>query len=659
MRHSADVRAGLPGQGLSSVVTATHSPPSPAPELGPPAVHSKRSEQGGRSTLPEHLARLLAAGALAAVVAGGLLALLGDAATAQDVWAGGVLVMLVPLSWSVASSLLRGDVGVDVIALLAMAGSLVLGQELAGAVIALMLAGGNELEATAGRRARRELTALLDRAPRIAHRDRDGRIEEVPVGALVPGDLVIVRAGDVVPVDGQVESAVAVVDEAALTGEALPVTRAWGAPVRSGSVAAGDAFAVRVTRDAAASAYGQIVKMVEAARADRAPFIRMADRYAVGFLALTLALAGGAWLASGDPVRALAVLVVATPCPLILAAPVAIVAGLARAARDGVVIKDGGALERLGRARSVLLDKTGTITAGTPVLQRVVCAHGWSPEQALRLAASADQLSAHAMAEAIVHAAEARGLALTRPEQVRERPGQGLEATVDGRRVAVGSPSWVREAGVTGLDALDGDVEAGSARVHVGVDGRAAAVLVLGDEIRAGAASLVSDLHAAGVEQVVMASGDRADVAARVGRELGIDRVYSELDPAGKVRVLRELQQHPELRPVIMVGDGVNDAPALALADVGVAMAGAGDTVSSQTADAVILVDRIDRLVTALRVSSRALDVARQSVLAGIGLSLVAMVVAAAGGLAPVAGALLQEGIDVAVILNALRARGG
>jgi heavy metal translocating P-type ATPase len=401
------------------------------------------------------------------------------------------------------------------------------------------------------------------------------------------------------------------------------------------------------------------VKMVEGARADRAPFVRMADRYAVGFLAVTVVLAAGAWLASGDAVRALAVLVVATPCPLILAAPVAIVAGLSRAARAGVVIKDGGALERLGRARSVLLDKTGTVTTGRPVLRRVDCASGLTADELLRLAASADQLSAHVLAEAIVHAAESRGLALAPPADVVERPGQGLEGTVDRRRVAVGSAGWLRERGVAGLAAFDGDVEAGSARVLVGIDGRAAGRLVLGDEVRPGAPELVADLHAAGVEQVVMASGDRADVAVRVGRELGIDRVHSGLEPAGKVDVLRGLQQHPELRPVVMVGDGVNDAPALALADVGIAMAGAGDTVSSQTADAVILVDRIDRLAAALRISRRALRVARQSVLAGMGLSLVAMVVAAAGGLPPVAGALLQEGIDVAVILNALRARHG
>jgi P-type E1-E2 ATPase len=307
----------------------------------------------------------------------------------------------------------------------------------------------------------------------------------------------------------------------------------------------------------------------------------------------------------------------------------------------------------------VLLDKTGTVTAGEPVLRTIEVAPGHGRDEVLRLAASADQLSAHVTAEAIVHAAEARGLRLAPPERVLERPGQGLEGVVEGRRVIVGSAGWLRDRGVAGIDAFDGALEPGSARVLVGIDGTAIGRLVLGDPIRPGAAELVADLHAAGIEQVVMASGDRADVAERVAVELGIDRVHADLEPAGKVDVLRGLQQHPELRPVVMVGDGVNDAPALALADVGVAMAGPGDTVSSQTADAVILVDRIDRLAAALHISRRALDIARQSVLFGMGLSMVAMGFAAGGALAPVAGAVLQEGIDVAVILNALRARRG
>jgi heavy metal translocating P-type ATPase len=606
--------------------------------------------------------RLLAGLLLGALLAGTALALSGASGAAQAVWGGAVVVALVPLSWSVARSLRRGDAGVDVIALLAMAGALVLGQELAGAVIALMLAGGNALEDAAGRRARRELTALLERAPRIAHRRRDGLLEEVPVDALRPGDIVAVRPGEVVPVDGVVAAGEAVLDESALTGESLPVRRVAGAPALSGTANAGGAFDLRARHGVADSAYSGLVRLVREAHAERAPFVRMADRYAAWFLPLTLAVAGAAWALSGDPVRALAVLVVATPCPLILAAPIAIVSGMSRAARRGVIVKDGGTIERLGRARSVLLDKTGTLTLGVPHVDRVVALDGFAADEVLRLAASVDQLSAHVLAEALVHHAQARGLRLELPEKVAERPGQGVEGRVGRWRVAVGSTAWLRERGYAdAAEALAGvsDGAAGRARVLVGVDGGVAGVLLMGDRLRDDARATLDGLRAAGIREVSLVTGDRRSVAEAVGREAGVDRVLAEQEPEDKLRVVRALKSDPERSPVVMVGDGVNDAPALALADVGVAMGPAGATVSAEAADAVIVVDRLDRLADAVRISRRALHIARQSVLAGMGLSLCAMALASAGLLAPLAGALLQEAIDVAVILNALRALRG
>src|SRR4051794_3143474 len=386
--------------------------------------------------------RFVAAGVLAALAAGGVLAVAGSTVAADAVWAAGTTLALVPLTLAVARTLRAGRAGVDVIALLAMAGALALGQELAGAVIALMLAGGNALEAAAGQRARRDLTKLLERAPRIAHRRDDGMLVEVPVDALVPGDVVIVRPGEVVPVDGRVQEGEAVLDEAALTGESLPVTRGAGEPARSGTLCAGGAVALRAERTAADSAYAALVRLVRDAQAARAPFVRMADRYAAVLLPVTLVLAGVAWAFSGDPVRALAVLVVATPCPLILAAPIAIVSGMSRAARAGVVVKDGAAIERLARARTVLLDKTGTLTEGEPGVERIVVLDGIAPDELLRLAASADQVSAHGLAEGLVHDAERRGLRLVLPRDVVERPGQGVDGRVDGRRVTVGSASW-------------------------------------------------------------------------------------------------------------------------------------------------------------------------------------------------------------------------
>jgi heavy metal translocating P-type ATPase len=605
----------------------------------------------------ERVALLLPGATAAAIAAGGVLHALGAPRAGDAVWAATVAVMLVPLGASVLRALARGDVGVDAIALLAMAGSLVLGEVLAGAVVALMLSGGNALEAAAGRRARRELTELLERAPRIAHLRREGAIEEVAVDAVVPGDLVVVRAGEVVPVDGVVAGGGAVLDESALTGEPLPARRAAGAAVRSGTSNAGEAFDLRATRPAAESAYAALVRLVTEAQARRAPFVRMADRYAAFLLPLTLAVAAVAWAASGDPVRALAVLVVATPCPLILAAPIAFVCGVSRAARHGIVVKGTPALEALGRARTVLLDKTGTLTLGVPSVERVAPADGIAADELLRLAASVDELSAHVMAEALVHDAERRGLRLSEARDVVERPGEGIEGGVDGRRVAVGSAAFMAARGVGGKPGPP----AGPGRAHVlvAVDGSLAGTIVMADRARPDAACAVADLREAGAQRVAMVTGDDRATAHAVAAGVGLEEVYADCRPGDKLALLEAIRRDPGSRPVVMVGDGVNDAPALAAADVGVAIAGAGATVSTEAADVVITVDRIDRVAAALRIGRRSLAIARQSVLAGMGLSLAAMVVAALGHLPPVAGALLQEGIDVAVILNALRALRG
>lgn len=599
---------------------------------------------------------------LFALVLGGVIHLFVPGQTGDLVWAVAIVLTLLPLTWSVARSLARGDVGVDAIALVAMAGALALGEYLAGAVVALMLSGGNALEAAAGRRARRELTALLERAPRIAHRRRDDKLEEVPVEEIRIGDRILVRAGEVVPVDGAVQSDSAVIDESTLTGEPLPVSHPRGSTVSSGTISAGDAFDLRATRTAAESAYAGIVRLVRDAEHQRAPFVRMADRYAAILLPVTLLVAGTAWALSADPVRALAVLVVATPCPLILAAPVALISGVSRAARSGVIAKGGATIERLGRARTVLFDKTGTLTHGRPEIEQVRSADGLPSEELLRLAASVDQLSAHVLAEALVHGAEARGIELVFPEGIAEEPGQGIEGDVEGHRVAVGSGEWLRRRGYSGATAatqqFGGSVEPGWARILIGVDGKLAGAILMADRIREDAGELTAALRATGVEHIALVTGDESAVGEAVGQSVGVDRVFTERSPEEKIDVVRQARELGD-GGVVMVGDGVNDAPALALADVGIAMGGIGATVSSETADAVIAVDRIDRVVDALRIGRRSLAIARQSVLAGLGLSFIAMGFAAFGYIPPVAGALLQEGIDVAVILNALRALKG
>ncbi len=603
--------------------------------------------------------RLLAIASLIGILTGGILALSGNGGAADVAWAATIVVMLVPLTWDVARALLRGDVGVDVIALLAMASALAAGEQLAGAIVALMLSGGNALEDYAAGRARRDLTALLERAPRVARRRSGDSWEEVPVDALVPGDLVLVRTGEVVAVDGTLHSGAAVVDESAMTGESLPVTLAPGATVRSGIANAGEPFEVLATRRAAESSYAALIRLVEAAESERAPFVRLADRYAVWFLGVTVVLAVVAWAASGDPVRAVAVLVIATPCPLILAAPIALVAGLSRAARAGVIIKGGAAIEGLGEARSVLLDKTGTLTAGAPRVQQIVALGEYGEDEVLRLAASLDQLSPHVLATALVRDATARGLHLEAPEHVREEPGGGIEGDVGGLRLCVGSPGFLKSRGYEAdapeprLDTLQDT--AGLARVMVGGGERLLGVIVMADHLRDDAASMVAEIRSAGIVQVAMVTGDREDIARSIAERIGIDQVYAECTPERKLEVVRTIRDTPGMGPVVMVGDGVNDAPALALADVGIAMGAAGSTISAETADCVITVDRVDRVATAVRLGRRTLQIARQSVLWGIGLSTAGMIVAALGYLPPVAGALLQEVIDVAVILNALR----
>lgn len=590
---------------------------------------------------------------------------LGDQPAAGDaVWRATLAVLALELALEVArTTLVERHMGVDTIALVAMVGALALGEELAGVVIGLMFSGGLALEEIATAQARRELTALIQRAPKFARLRVDGAIREVPVEQVRVGDVVLVRTGEVIPVDGTMVSAEGVVDTSALSGEPLPVTVDRGMPVLSGTANAGAPFDVRADRPAAESAYAALVRLVQQAETERAPLVRIADRYAGFFLPATLLVAGLAWALSGDPVRALAVVVVATPCPLILAAPIALVAGLSRAARAGVVVKGAGAIETLGQVRTVLFDKTGTLTVGTPEVQEVATQPGFESTELLRLAASIDQLSAHVLGGALVHATEEAGLELSVPTETHEDPGQGISGTVGGRRVAVGSRRFLRDEGVAAeelakAELLDGR-GSGEARVFVAVDGSLAGVIAMADELRRDAAGIVERLRSEGVRQVAMVSGDRRSVAERIGDELGVDRVYAEQSPEDKLQVIRRLREDPSLAPVVMVGDGVNDAPALALADLGIAMGVGGATVSSETADAVITVDRIDRVADALHAGRRSLRIARESVLAGMGMSLTAMGVAAFGYLPPLAGAVLQEGIDLAVILNALRALRG
>jgi heavy metal translocating P-type ATPase len=583
--------------------------------------------------------------------------LLGQAAWQDRTWAAFAIPVLIVLVYDIAASLRRGEVGLDIVAGLSMVAAIVVGEELAAAVVALMYAGGQFLEAFAERHARREMTALLARVPRTAVRHGTDGLEEVALDLIVPGDRLLIRQGDVIPSDGVVTSALAVLDQSALTGEPIPVQHHAGDEVMSGSTNAGEAFDLTVSQRAAESTYAGIVRLVEGAQRSKAPMSRLADRFAMIFLAITVLIAAAAWFFTGDPVRAVAVLVIATPCPLILGVPVAIVSGLSRAARNGILIKGGKAIEALARINSLVLDKTGTLTDGRAKVVAVEVSADADPADMLRLAASLDQASKHIIAQTIVAEAQSRRLKLAIPSKVVETPGEGVTGFVEGRSVMVGGIQFVMSKLPKGAGNLhQPSSTAGAVIVAVAIDGRLAGEIKLADELRSGTQTLLQQLRTLGVQRIVLATGDRRDVADAVTAGLGIDAVRSELTPDQKVLVVLSERKNGS---VMMVGDGVNDAPALAAADVGVAMGARGTAASAEAADVVILVDHLDRIVPAMEIARRSRFIALEGVFVGMGLSVIGMVAAALGYLTPVQGALIQELIDVAVILNALRASSG
>lgn len=589
--------------------------------------------------------------AIAGLVIGLALMFAGAKDLANLVWTLGVLPVLIALLIEILRSLRAGEVGLDIVAALSMSAALGFGETMAAAVVAVMYSGGTFLESMAEGRARREMHDLLSRVPRTATRHRNSGLEDVPLEDILPGDLLLIRQGDVVPVDGVIASQTAFVDTSALTGESLPVRLAQGAETMSGSTNAGAPFDLTATHPAKNSTYAGIVRLVEEAQRSKAPMARLADRWSLGFLIVTVLIAGTAWGLTGDPIRAVAVLVVATPCPLILAVPVALTAGLSRAAHFGVLIKGAGPLETMARIRTLILDKTGTLTDGRPQITRIDCQNTHSDTDVLRFAAALDQASKHPVAQAVVAAAKAKGLPLPLPTDVIEIPGEGVSGRVEDHAVVVGGTDLIAQHV---RDAVPHPAQsAGSVIVALAIDGQMAGHLVMADPLRTGTEAMLAGLRAQGILRIVLATGDRADVAERVTEGLGLDALRAGLSPDQKVLLVLSERKHG---PVMMVGDGVNDAPALAAADVGVAMGARGAAASAEAADVVLLVDQIDRLGPGIEIARAARRIAVESVVAGIGLSVLGMIAAAFGYLTPVQGALLQEVIDVAVILNALRA---
>jgi len=553
---------------------------------------------------------------------------------------------------------MRGHVGLDVLAVVAMVATLAVGEYVAALIIVLMLSGGEALEDYAGRRAKKELTALLDRSPQIAHvivhpdattsdEVRDAAADDVRIG-----DVLLVRPSEIVPVDGVLLTDSGTFDESSLTGESMPVARSAGEEVLSGAVNGSRAVRIRAIRRSADSQYQQIVALVRDAQESRAPVVRLADRFAIPFTAVSLVIAGAAWGISGDPTRFAEVLVLATPCPLLIAAPVAFLGGLSRAAKAGIIIKGGAVIEQLARVRSAAFDKTGTLTQGRPDLVEVRAAAGFDGDEVLRLAASAEQYSSHVLAEGIRRAADDRGLRIESATDAREVATNGVTATIGGRIVVVGKPAYVSSLA---SDAERADLEPGQAAAYVAIDGRFAGVLVLADDVRTESLAVVEWLGAHGVGRVVMLTGDARATAESIAHAVGITEVHAELLPPEKVHLAAELRP----RPVLMVGDGVNDAPVLAAADIGIAMGAKGATAAGDAADAVILKDSLAKVVDAVSIGRHTLRVAYAAIWIGIGISIALMLVAATGVIPAVAGALIQELVDLATILYALRALTG
>lgn len=553
---------------------------------------------------------------------------------------------------------IRGHVGLDILALVAMIATLAVGEYIASLIIVLMLAGGEALEDFASRRAKRDLSALLDRSPRVAHvllnaDDPTGaEIKDVPVDDVVVGDVLLVRPSEIVPVDGSLLTDTGSFDQSSLTGESMPVTREAGGKVLSGSINGNRAARIRAERSSVDSEYQQIVALVRAAEHSRSPVVRLADRFAIPFTAVALILAGTAWAISGDSTRFPEVLVLATPCPLLIAAPVAFLGGLSRAAKAGVIMKGGTVIEQIARVRSAAFDKTGTLTQGRPEVIDIRPSKGFSADEILQLAASAEQYSSHVLADGIRRAAESRGLLLRAVTDAREEATNGVVATIDERTVVVGKPAFV--AGLA-PGTTRAQLDVGEAAAYMAVDGRFAGVLVLADDIRPEAASVVSWLRAHDIDQIIMLTGDVRSTAEIVGQRVGIIEVRAELLPPEKVRLAREL----EPRPMMMIGDGVNDAPVLAASDIGVAMGAKGATAAGDAADVVILVDSLSGVVEAVAIGRHTLQVALTAVWIGIGLSLALMIVAMTGIIPAVVGAVTQEFVDLATILYALRALRG
>lgn len=559
---------------------------------------------------------------------------------------GFALILAAILAWDMVKQIMGGAWGIDLLAITAIVSTVLVGEYWAALIVCLMLSGGESLEDYAAERARSQLTGLLEGAPTIAHVldendvPRDADIDEVEVG-----ERILVRPGEVIPVDGVLESEVAYTEESSLTGEPLPVEHKKGEEVLSGGVNGSEAIVMKATARAADSAYQQIIKLVREAQDSKAPVVRLADKVAVPFTIISFIIAGVAFWISGDPVRIAQVLVVATPCPLLLAAPVAFLGGMNRAAKEGIIVKDSGTLERLSKIKTVAMDKTGTLTYGHPELVKILVGEGVDGRDVLAKAAAVESHSAHPLAAAVVSAAKEFDVSIPSASDVSETSGVGVSGKVDGKLVEVGSGRVLDEDGVAP------EPEPGQILIHVRIDKKWVGAFAMEDSLRVDAAITVESFKDFGVEHVIMITGDAKGTAESVANAVGINEVYPSLMPKQKVEVIEKA-----VHPVSAIGDGVNDAAVLTTADVGIAMGARGSSAASESADVVVMLDDIYRAARSVSIGQRTMKIAMQAIGIGVGLSVILMLIGATGVMPAVVGAFMQEVVDLACILWALLA---
>lgn len=571
-------------------------------------------------------------------------------------WLLGVIAIgeVLPLLWGMARALRDGTYGIDILAATAIVSSVLFHQYWAGMVIVLMLTGGEALEDYAESRAKFELSALLAKAPQKARVVRGRKLLDIAAAEVQAGDKIIIKPGELVPVDATVLEGNASFDESSLTGESLPQVKHLNDSLLSGSINIDGAITARALRPATESQYEQIIKLVRAAASSQARFVRLADRYSIPFTLAAFAIAGSAWIFSGQPIRFLEVLVVATPCPLILAAPVAIISGMSRSAKQGIIVKNGSALERFAQARTFAFDKTGTLTNGKLTIDSIKTYGNFTAEKVLAIAAAVEQNSNHLLAHAIVMAAQQRNVRYGKAKSIQETAGSGLRSMVSGQEVIIGQLGLMRQHAIK-LPAKFNAKNIQQTASLVAVGGQLAGIITFTDNVRPESKATIDRLRTFGIKNLLMITGDNQTTARAIAKQLGITNIEAEALPADKLRIVEQIKD----RPVVFVGDGVNDAPVLTAADVGIALGARGETAASEAADLVIMQDDIEQVARGFSIAHRTFTIAKQSVFIGVGLSTLLMLIFASGRFQPIYGAGIQEAVDVIVIFNALRAHSG